>query len=271
MPNEITLAPVQHRYVPSPNGPLHALDFGGDSTPLVCLHGVTGSAWAWHDVASALPGQRLVALDMRGHGDSAWSPTHAYDTSEHVADLALQVDALGVDTVDLAGSSWGALVALEYAAANPDRVGRLALVDIEPSFDASSTDVPPRPRQFRTWADAAVWSQESNPRAPQTAIEAVTYGTFQRVDAETVRPKHDPFLFEKWPFRDGDHWDAIANVSCDTLLVNAGYTFVRPEIMEKMHDMIAGSELVKIAESGHVVPVDNPVALAAALSAFLGR
>ncbi len=263
------LHPAAHRYTDSANGPLHALDYGGDGSPLVCLHGVAGSAWGWHDVAVQLQPRRVVAVDMRGHGDSARSADGAYDTVDQVADLTQQIDALGAPTVALAGSSWGALVALEYCAANPDRVSQLALVDIEPSFDAADTDVPPRPREFDSTDQVAQWLGELNPRAPESAIEAMAHGAFTIDGAGRIIPKHDPVFFERWPFRNGDHWDALSHVQCPTLLVHAGFTFVRGEIMAKMQEAIPGSSLVEIAEAGHVIPVDNPVALADSLKMFL--
>ena len=263
-----SLIPVRHRYVSSQNGPLHALDFGGSGRTTICLHGVTGSAWVWHDVARDI-GRRVVAVDMRGHGDSAWSAEKHYETADHVDDLAQQLDALGDTDFDVVGSSWGALVALEYAAAHPDRIRHLALVDIEPSFDQADTDLMPRPHAFDDYEAARAWLAESNPRAPQSALDAMTYGSMRRNKTGAVVPKHDPVLFERWPFRNGDHWSSLPKIQCPTLMVNAGYTFVRGEVMERMNAMVAQSTLVKIQESGHVVPLDNPAALVEVLSPFL--
>ncbi len=266
----VRLGPITHSFVEGPTGPLHAIDYGGSGTPIVCLHGVTGSAWGWHDVAAALAPRRVVAVDMRGHGDSARSSSGAYDTADHALDLSAQIDALGSDKVSLVGSSWGALVALEYCVANADRVAHLALVDIEPSFEAAESDVPPRPTEFESMVDALAWVEESNPRAPDSATKALTYGAFAPNHAGRIAPKHDPVFFERWPFRNGDHWDALSRVEAPTLLVHAGYTFVRAEVMKRMHESVPDSTLVEIADAGHVIPVDNPGSLATHLSEFLG-
>ena len=66
--------------------------------------------------------------------------------------VVLRTGAAEDDDVDLVGSSWGALVALEWTVAKPGRVRHLSLVDIEPSFSRPETDVAPRPPAF---ADAA--------------------------------------------------------------------------------------------------------------------
>ncbi len=264
------LGPVRHHVVEGAIGPLHSIDYGGSGQPIVCIHGVTGSAWGWHDVAAALAPRHVIALDMRGHGDSAWSPSGAYDTADHVGDLEKQLDALDVEQVTLVGSSWGALVALEYSARHPHRVAHLAIVDIEPSFEARVEDVPPRPREFESYEGALAWVEESNPRAPRSAATALAYGAFAPDATGHIAPKHDPFFFERWPFRNGDHWETLTNLSCPTLFVHAGFTFVQGEVMRRMQESVPGSRLVEIAEAGHVIPVDNPEALAAELVDFLG-
>ncbi len=266
----VQLGPVTHRFIQGSTGPLHAIDYGGSGTPVVCVHGVTGSAWGWADVASGIAPNRVVAVDMRGHGDSAHSPEGAYDTSDHVADLSLQIDALASQQVSLVGSSWGALVALEYCVAHPTRVSHLALVDIEPSFEATDRDVPPRPRDFDSMADVLAWVTESNPRGPVSATAALAFGAFASNAAGRMAPKHDAVFFERWPFRNDDHWEQLAEVKVPTLLVHAGYTFVRGEVMQRMHDTIPGSALVEIPDAGHVIPVDNPTALSQELRDFLG-
>ena len=263
-----TLA-VRHHIVEAPSGLLHRLQYPGQGIPLVCLHGVAGCAWGWHEVARALVGRvELQALDMRGHGDSSWSGTGQYSTAMHVADLAAQIDSIGLSQVDLVGSSWGALVALEYAAANPDRVRRLALVDIEPSFVASSRDVPPRPRSFDDLAAVLAWLRSNHPNAPDASLNAMAVGAFRASTAGTLVPKHDPVFFECWPFRDGNHWATLDQVTSETLLVRAQATFVRAEVMEEMKHRLPNATLVQLENSTHAVSVDNPTDLAAQFASF---
>src|SRR5208283_172997 len=59
---------------------LHYLEWGGaDALPIVCVHGYTGSADAFNALARHLTDRyRILALDVRGHGESAWSPAGAY-------------------------------------------------------------------------------------------------------------------------------------------------------------------------------------------------
>jgi pimeloyl-ACP methyl ester carboxylesterase len=247
----------------------HASAHGG-RVPLVLLHGVTGHATVWSDVAARLGGtRRVIALDMRGFGDSQWSPTSSYATTEHADDVVGVLDALGIARVDVVGSSWGALVAIAVASRAADRVARLGLVDIEPSFAQGETELMPRPRSFATHDAAVAHEAAANPHADRALLDlVVAAGT--RSDREgSLVPKHDPFFFERWPFRSDNWWDALPQLSAPTLVVRAGESFVREEVTQRMAAALPDGHHVEIPGSTHVVPIDAPGPLAAALAAFL--
>ena len=77
---------------------LHYLEWGDPgSPPVVCLHGYTSSAEAFSSLARILaPRFHVLALDIRGHGESAWSPEEAYQYRDQAADLAAFADALAL-------------------------------------------------------------------------------------------------------------------------------------------------------------------------------
>jgi pimeloyl-ACP methyl ester carboxylesterase len=78
---------------------INYLDWGRrDAEPIVCVHGYTSSAQAFNAPARHLQDRfRLIVPDVRGHGDSAWSPAGAYEYADQVADLAALVDRLRLD------------------------------------------------------------------------------------------------------------------------------------------------------------------------------
>jgi pimeloyl-ACP methyl ester carboxylesterase len=118
------------RTVPGDGVSLHARDWGGDGTPVVLLHGLASNARIWDGVAQRLAGagMRVVALDQRGHGESE-QPAGGYDFATVCRDLAAALDALGLRRPVLVGHSWGANVALQYAAERAEAVAGLVLVD----------------------------------------------------------------------------------------------------------------------------------------------
>jgi pimeloyl-ACP methyl ester carboxylesterase len=118
------------RRVPGDGVALRARDWGGDGPAVVLLHGLASNARIWDGVAPRLVGAgfRVVALDQRGHGGSD-QPTAGYDLATVGHDLASVLAAADVRRPVLAGHSWGAHVALQFAADRPGAAAGLALVD----------------------------------------------------------------------------------------------------------------------------------------------
>jgi pimeloyl-ACP methyl ester carboxylesterase len=128
MPN--TTSPPTDRTVPGDGVSLHARDWGGDGAPVVLLHGLASNARIWDGVAQRLAGAglRVAALDLRGHGESE-QPAAGYDFATVCRDLEAALAALGAGRPVLVGHSWGANVALQYAAERAGAVAGLVLVD----------------------------------------------------------------------------------------------------------------------------------------------
>ncbi|MEP7358107.1 MAG: alpha/beta fold hydrolase, partial [Anaerolineales bacterium] len=96
---------------------------------IVFIHGLGGSASQWrYQLQSFSDDSRVIALDLRGHGQSD-RPHTAYDMPAIQADLAAALKVLGVsERFVLVGHSFGGAVVTEYAAAHPERVERLVLI-----------------------------------------------------------------------------------------------------------------------------------------------
>ncbi len=102
----------------------------GDGPALIALHGVSDNAACWGRTADALAdnGFRVLALDQRGHGESD-APEHGYSQHEYVADVLALADAENAATFALMGHSFGGRNTLATAAAAPQRVTKLILLD----------------------------------------------------------------------------------------------------------------------------------------------
>lgn len=107
----------------------------GRGDPLLLLHGFTGAASTWREVASSWDGWRRIAVDLVGHGASdAPDDERRYTMAHCVADLITLLDALGVDCAAVLGYSMGGRVALQLAAAAPERVAALVLEGASPGI-----------------------------------------------------------------------------------------------------------------------------------------
>ncbi len=113
---------------------LHYLDFGGEGKPaLVCIHGLTGNAHNFDALFPHLTARyRVLALDVRGRGDSAWGPAADYNPQVYVSDLKEFLDALGIKRVSLVGTSMGGVISMMFAGGYPETVEHLVLNDIGP-------------------------------------------------------------------------------------------------------------------------------------------
>jgi pimeloyl-ACP methyl ester carboxylesterase len=110
---------------------LNYVDWGNASAPtLLLVHGNEDHCRSWDWVAHHLGRDwHVVALDLRGHGDSEWSAGGDYSISSYVSDVAACVDHLGPAPVTLVGHSLGGSVCLRYAGAFPARVRSLVSIE----------------------------------------------------------------------------------------------------------------------------------------------
>jgi pimeloyl-ACP methyl ester carboxylesterase len=269
LPSSFATGDVRHEYLIANGLRLHLVNYPGVGRPTVCLHGVTGNGFAWGAVAERLASSlRVVAMDFRGHGDSQWSSSGAYATADHAEDLEAVLASLG-GPVDLIGSSWGGLVSVAVTAKRPELVRRLVVVDVEPSFEQSETDLFPRPHSFDSQAEAEAFERSGNPHAPEDMIRLMAAASTRPGTGGTLVPKHDPFFFERWPFRNDDHWEELPKLTVPVLYVHAGASFVRREVMERMAEQTPNATVVELPDTTHVVPVDNPDGLADLVAPFL--
>lgn len=124
-------AKPQSRTFVSENLKLHYLDWGNESAPLLVLvHGMWDHALSWKWVAEKFCNDyHVVAMDLRGHGDSEWSPDGAYLPAYLLLDLVAFIDSLGYQSFDVIAHSYGGNPTARYAAIYPDRIRRLVLID----------------------------------------------------------------------------------------------------------------------------------------------
>lgn len=104
--------------------------YGADTTApaLLAVHGITANGRCWGEVAAHLPGRRILAPDLRGRGRSNALPG-PYGLRRHALDLAAVLDADGGGARTVLAHSMGAFAAVALAAARPDLVSGLVLVD----------------------------------------------------------------------------------------------------------------------------------------------
>src|SRR5215475_9475030 len=110
---------------------LHYVDWGNPTKPpLLLLHGGRDHCRNWDWAAAALRDDwHVLAPDLRGHGDSAWSTDGSYAIAGYIYDLAQLVHQQRLAPVTIVAHSLGGQIALRYAGLSPDTVARLVAIE----------------------------------------------------------------------------------------------------------------------------------------------
>jgi esterase len=263
---------------------VHYLDWGNPGAPpVVCVHGYTSSAQAFNALARRFHDRyHFVAMDVRGHGESAWSPAGAYQYRDQVGDLAAVVDKLGLSRFTLIGTSMGGIIAMAYAGAHPDRLTHLVINDIGPDVEVGSQRITQmvgsRPDEFGTLDDAMAYRRQMSPIVAGRALDdqrELALGVLrQRPDGRWIW-KMDPAYIQQrvkiGPPERPALWPALQRVTCPTLVVWGSDSDVLSEAQAgRMVDTLADGELVTVPGVGHAPTLVEP-AVVAALERFLGR
>jgi esterase len=263
---------------------LSYLDWGNEAAPaVVCVHGYTSSAEAFNAPARHLCGRfHVLALDVRGHGESEWSPAGAYQYADQAGDLAGFVDGLGLDRFVLIGTSMGGIIAMAYAAAHPRRLRGLVINDIgpdpEPGSNRITQMVGSRPDRFTTLEAAMEYRRQASPilagRNPEDQRELALGVLRQAADGSwgwRMDPAYIRQRVEKGPPPRPDLWPALPGIACPTMLVwGSDSDVLSQEQARRVVAAFPAGELVAVPGVGHAPTLVEPVVLAA-LDRFLAR
>jgi pimeloyl-ACP methyl ester carboxylesterase len=151
-----TTGPTSHSFI-SQRLKLHYADWGNPDAPtLILQHGGRDHCRSWDWVAQELRKDwHIIAPDLRGHGDSAWSPDGDYTMQACVYDFAQLVHSLGKDHVTILAHSLGGSIATYFTGLYPDKVSKFISIEgIGPSAaQISARDATPYPERMREWID----------------------------------------------------------------------------------------------------------------------
>ncbi len=250
-----------------------------DAPPVVLLHGLSSMGRIWDPFARAFHDRyRLIALDQRGHGDSAWPAESAYRTDDYLADLEALIDAWRLQRFALVGLSMGGMNAIAYAARHPERVSHLVVVDIRPAFDQEKRPSYQLDKHIAEHGHPTFEDHEAALRAlrvtnqttPDDALRYRLRYLLKRLPHGRWTFKHDPRVSFCW--RPSNLWTELPKVQAPVLIVRGGKSQVLPaEVGERMRDAFPRAELVTVEEAGHTVPEDTPGEFIDLVAAFLAR
>ena len=260
---------------------LHYRDWGGPEhaeETLLLLHGLTAHSRQWDSFADAMSEHcRVVAPDLRGHGESQWA--EAYDLPTQVTDVETLVAALELDSFTLVGQSLGGVISIRYAGAGPTGLNRLALVDIAPSIPTSTrtqmyTDFEQVVR-FDSPESAIASELAANPLASEPHLAHRIRNAIQRRSDGSWTWRYDPALERPQALSirgaEEEGWAAAARIRVPTLVMRGAESeYLTPENAERLMNTIPQCQYVEFPDCGHVVPIDEPDGFRDAMIGFMG-
>ena len=278
--------PRRHSFV-SQGLSLNAWVWGEDAAPpLVLLHGVRDHARSWDRIAGAFSDHRVIAPDLRGHGDSAWSGF--YTTEGYLLDLARMIETLGFAHFDLIGHSLGGNIGLRYAALFPVQVRRIVAIEglsHAPSMVAKQRPIETRlrdwiaaqrvarpPRRYASLEEATARLAAEHPRLPTDfAAHLTAHGVRDNGDG-TVSFKFDPALrtfpaIEMTPEEAARLWSLV---EAPALLVYGAQSWASNPIADGRARHFRNAEVVTLDDAGHWAHHDRREAFVEAAARFLG-
>ncbi len=275
---------------------LHYRDYAGQSDsaaarpPVVCLPGLTRNARDFEALAVHLAGLgedswRVLAIDNRGRGDSAYSRDSAsYNPLQYVDDLTVLLDELAIARFVAIGTSLGGLMTMIMAMSMPGRIAAAVLNDVGPEIDpaglARIRDYVGQGRSFATWMHAARALQEAQgPVFPQfelgdwlvMAKRSMVVGSNGRIvfdyDMKIAEPFNQPAGVVPV-----DLWPGITGLGGKPVLLLRGEhsDILTPATHRAMAERLPGSAAVTVPQVGHAPTLDEPEAIAA-LERLLAR
>ena len=245
---------------------------------LVLLHGYTGHARSWDAFAEAMTDRyRVIALDQRGHGESAWAGSGGYGIGEMTADLEALVSALDLKSFDLVGLSMGGMVSIDYAGRRPAALHRLVIVDIAPEIASQgSSRIQTGQKQsdvFESREAAFETMRAANPIPPDDYLRHRVYNNLMVLADGRFTWRYDRALrdvreLKMRPPEEG--WASCATIAAPTLVIRGELSdILAPEVADRMVRTIQGSRLAIVEGSGHGIPLDRPDGFLAAARVFL--
>ncbi len=263
---------------------LVATGWGDERAPTVLLlHGGGQTRQSWSATAERLAaaGRYAVALDMRGHGESAWCPEGRYRVANFAADLAVVLEQLPRPAV-VVGASLGGITSLLYAEAHHEkRLCGIVLVDIATKLELDGA------RRIGDWMLKFADGFE-NLEAVADAIADYTPHRKRKPDFESLKRvvrQHSDGRY-RW------HWDprfmsetGPAEVADQQLLLRAAGTLSVPTLLvrgresdvisldgvREFQNAVPHAEFVDVSGAGHMVAGDRNDAFTGAVQDFLDR
>jgi pimeloyl-ACP methyl ester carboxylesterase len=257
---------------------IHYLEWGSpDKPPMIMLHGIGRVAHTFDHIAPHFASKyHLMAVDMRGHGDSAWDPKGAYLVEDYVKDIEGMAGQLRLRNIVIWGNSTGGRVAQVFAGLHPDLVTAVISEDVGPERPTQVAESVTRQLKQED-AKGSVSEDEllaqlktSSPRTPEDILRAYAhYGSKQRPDGRVIW-KRDPAIGNG--FVPTELWRLVRQIKSPIIYVVGGRSTIVPvATQDELKKALPQAQIVTIPGVGHYPSEENTAEFLGIVDTFLAR
>lgn len=269
------------RYEVKPGVHLNVRDWGGNGPLMAILvHGVAEGGWVWDEFAPELVRRcRVLAVDLRGHGESDRGDAGTYTIDEFAEDLLRLVRGLEAKDVLLLGHSLGATVAARIAPEVADKLRALVLVDGGPGRNEETAralyeQLRESHRPYRRVQDYANWLKARRPFAPAAVLDRLAAKSLLRAEDGSFRLRFDVRVTDVMISGEDDSWwlPTLARLDAPVLVVRGvASACLTSRAAWQLRATAKRGELAVIPRAGHAVMNDNGEDFARAVLPFVER
>ena len=258
-------------------GPISALHWGSGPARVVFLHGGGQNAHTWDTVILGL-GLPALAIDLPGHGRSAWRDDGDYGPKLNAEAVAPVIEELAPDAELVVGMSLGGLTAMRLAVTTPALVRALVMIDVTPSAPERHEQMTQTQmglvalvqgdREFPSFAAMLDVTVAAAPHRDRNSLRRGVFHNSKQLDDGSWTWRYDTF-------RKGDGfeglWDDVPALRVPTTLVRgANSFFVNDDDALEFGRIAPGFQrVIVVSDSGHSVQGDQPQALVEILRSVL--
>ena len=256
---------------------IHYLDWGsGGKQPLILLHGIARVAHTFDHLAPHLSQRyHVIAVDMRGHGDSGWDPQGAYLVEDYVRDIEGLVAQLQLRNIVFWGNSTGGRVAQVFAGSHPELVSAVISEDVGPERPpaVSNRRAERMSQEAQGWATADelfAQAQRDNPRTAEAVLRNfVQHGSKQNAEGRIVW-KRDPAILNG--FVPTELWATVRRIKAPIIYILGGASTIVPsETQDELRRALPQVKIVTMPGLGHYPSDERPGDFLALVERFLSK
>lgn len=229
--------------------------------PVILIHGAGGNHLSWPPQIRRLSGQQIYAIDLPGHGKSEGMGRHSID--EYVEDVIVFMKSLKLRAAILVGISMGSAIALALTVKYPKRVLGLVLLGAGAKLRVTSK----------------ILLALENQNMFESAVNMINENCFSTNVSPRLKELSKQIMMEMRPAvllgdflasNQFDMTDRLDKINISTLIIcGRGDKMTPLKYSESLKDLIAGSQVQIVDDSGHMVMTEQPNQVAEMLMQFI--